>query len=307
MAKVLIPEVITDAMMTASSIAEPAASGEDAYNPATPYTAGATVSVIDTDQHDVFVAIQDTTGNAPVPLPGESAYWLHLYRRTNRFNMWELKTNYVTSGTSPVTYTLTPGVRFDSFALGGTTADFATLRVKDFASNIIFEETKETRRRPVVDYYDYFYMPFYDIPILIWEDIPGPSTGTIELELTGSGALDTQFACFGTSVYLGALQYDGLDDVENFSLIERRDTGEIVLLPKKSVPVNDIQLLVDREYLQSIRSARERLNAAVGIWYGVDQDVPDYHEPFLMRGLYREFKINAKPREAHIKLLLKGV
>lgn len=308
MAKVLIPETITDAMMTASSIAEPAASGEDAYNAGTTYAAGDTCSVIATDQHDVFVSLQDSNiGNTPVPLPGESAYWLHLYRRTNKFNMWELKTNYVTSGSSPVTYTITPGVRFDSFALGGTTADFATVRVKDFASNIIFEKTKETRYRPVVDYYDYFYMPFYDIPILIWEDIPGPSTGTIELELTGNDPIDTQFACFGTSVYLGALQYDGLDDVENFSLIERRDTGEIVLLPKKSVPVNDIQLLVDREYLQSIRSAREQLNAAVGIWYGVDQDVPDYYEPFLMRGLYREFKINAKPREAHVKLLLKGV
>lgn len=308
MAKVLIPETITDSMLISSSIAEPAASGETAYNAMTTYNIGDTCSVISTDQHDVFVSLQDSnTGNTPVPLPGESAFWLHLYRRTNRWNIFELKTNFVSSGDSPVTYTVSPGVRFDTFALGGTTADFATVRVKDFADNIIYEETQETRCRPVVDYYDYFYMPFFDIPILLWEDIPGPSTGKIELELTGTNPVETEFSCFGTSVYIGELQYDGLDDLENFSLIERKDTGELVMLPKRSVPVNDVQLIARRENLQSIRAARQRLNAVVGIWYGVDQSVPDYYEPFLMRGFYNEFKINAKPREPDIKLLIKGV
>lgn len=309
MAKVIVPETITDAMLTASSISEPAASGEDAYNPLTTYSINDTVSVIAANQHDVFKSLQnDNTGNTPVPLPGTSAYWLHLYRKTNKWNIWELKTNYVTSGASPVTYTITPGFRFDSFALGGTTADFATVRVKDFSSAVIYEETKETRFRPVVDEYDFFFMPFYDIPILIWEDIPGPSTGTIELELTGSDPIETQFACFGTSVYLGKMQYDGLDDAENFSLIQREETGEIILLPKKSIPVNEIDLLVNKENLRSIRTARQQLNAAVGIWYGVDQDVPDYYEPFLMRGIYKNFPINASfPNEARIKLLLKGV
>ena len=159
MAKVLIPETITDSMLTSSSIAEPAASGEDAYNSGTTYAIGDTVSVISTNEHNLYRSLQNSnTGNTPVPLPGESAWWLHI-GKTNRWNIFDLATNYKSSGSSPVTYTITPGVRFDSFAVGAG-ADFAKLTVRDFASNIVFEDTKEMRYRPVVDYYDYFYMPF---------------------------------------------------------------------------------------------------------------------------------------------------
>ena len=235
MARVLIPDAMTDAKLISSNIAEPD-TGETAYNPSTSYSIGDECVVISGEVHNKFESLQDNNlGNTPVPLPDTSAFWLHT-GRTNSWNPFDLTAGYKASRTSPINYVIAPGKKIDAVAIGGMFCDFAQLIVKDGSGGVLFDEPpQDVKLRDVGNsYYNFFNTGYYEKHIIMWDNLPSTRDGTFELILTGSGTINLEWLAFGDMVYLGQEQWNAIDDELNFSTIERRTSGELILVPKVS-------------------------------------------------------------------------
>lgn len=305
MARVLIPDTMTAAKLVSSNITEPD-TGETAYNAGTTYAIGDTVSVISGDKHYKYESLQNSnTGNTPVPRPGESAYWLHI-GNTNRWNPFDLEANYKAVRASPINYVIAPGKKIDALAISAS-ADFVQLIIKNGLGVELFNDTQDIRLRNVDDYYDYFFSGYYERHMVLWNDLPSTRDGTFELIISGS-EISLEWMAWGDTVYLGDEEFNAVDDQLNFSTIERRITGEIILVPKISAFKPSVTTFVDPEYLRSIRYARTLLNAKPAIWNMYENQTLDYHPNYLLKGIYKGFAITAENhKEARIDFDLEGV
>ena len=104
---ILVPITITDAMLSSSTIAEPAA-GETAWNAATSYAVGD--RCILTATHRVYEnLIAGINATSPeLALTGATPRWLD-YGPTNRWARFDGIVNTASTDTTTFTYVLTPG------------------------------------------------------------------------------------------------------------------------------------------------------------------------------------------------------
>lgn len=143
--------------------------------------------------------------------------------------------------------------------------------------------------------------------MVLWNDLPSTRDGTFELIISGS-EISLEWMAWGDTVYLGDEEFNAVDDQLNFSTIERRITGEIILVPKISAFKPSVTTFVDPEYLRSIRYARTLLNAKPAIWNMYENQTLDYHPNYLLKGIYKGFAITAENhKEARIDFDLEGV
>ncbi|MCB1935622.1 MAG: hypothetical protein KDF59_06750 [Nitrosomonas sp.] len=308
MSRVLIPDAMTNAKLISSNISEPD-TGETAYNAETTYSIGDECIVISGELHDKFESLQNNNlGNTPVPLPGESAFWLHK-GRTNQRNPFDLTASYKASRTSPINYVIAPGKKIDSVAIGGMFCDFAQLIVKDGSSVELFNDTQDVKLRDVGNsYYNFFNTGYYEKHIIMWDNLPSARDGTFELILTGSGTINLEWLAFGDVVYLGDEEFNAIDDELNFSTIDRRTTGELVMVPKISAFKPTVKTSIHPKYLRSVRRARSLLNAKPAIWNMYENKALDYHDFYLFKGIYRGFSITSdNHKEATIDFDFEGV
>lgn len=151
---ILIPLAVTDAMLTSSSIAEPAAT-ETAWNPATSYTVG--TLVILTTTHRVYQnlvagvsAISPDTNQGQTP-----AIWLDI-GPTLKWAAFDSLINTQSKNTTSLTYVIRPGL-FNSIAFYGLSGATLTVSIKDQVGGTVFYSTTTALQAPPVDYYDYYF------------------------------------------------------------------------------------------------------------------------------------------------------
>jgi hypothetical protein len=302
---------ISASMLTSSSIAEPY-SGESAYNPATTYALDAVV--IDTTKHRKYRSLQGSnTGNAlpaapTLDNPNPATAWWQDIGPTNRWAMFDMLRDTLTTSASPITVVITPGSRVNSIALVGLVADSVTVTVTVGASTV-YTHTKDLNTREVFDWYDYFFEPFSTQPSMVLWDLPPYTNAVITVTISrASGDVSCGACVVGSYEYVGAVQYDAQDDTVNFSKIERNFDGGSILLPRRNVPKTTQVLLVDKARVNRIRALRSGLNARPAVWSGLDDDSDGYFEALFLVGYYRRFMISLDhPTKARITLELEEI
>lgn len=151
---ILVPIKVTDAMLSSSTIAEPAA-GEALWNPATSYTLGQ--EVILTSTHRVYEnLIPGVDATSPdIAARQATPRWLDL-RSTNKWAAFDDRVSTQSSIVSPLTYVLRPGF-FNAIAVYGLVGQTLTITVKDApGGTVFFTQTIELIEAPI-DYYDYYF------------------------------------------------------------------------------------------------------------------------------------------------------
>lgn len=151
---VLAPITITDAMLSSSTIAEPAA-GETVWNAATSYTQGQ--RVIRTQTHRIYEnIIAGVNATAPeLTIADQLPRWVDI-NPTSRWAAFDGYVNTPSSIVSPLTYVLRPGI-FNAIALYGLVGDSCTITLKDApGGTVVFTETTELIVAPI-DHYDYYF------------------------------------------------------------------------------------------------------------------------------------------------------
>lgn len=304
--RVIPPLEITNARLTSSSVAEPSA-GESVYSTATTYAKGQ--RAISTTAHRVYESLKADNLNHPLPvLPETANEWWFDVGPTNKMAMFDLLRNSQTEAASPLTVTLTPGVRMNALALLGMVADTVEVTVTS-GGQVVYTHTETLGSRETLGWYDYFFGAFKTRPSMVLWDLPPYTNAVVTVKLTRAAGNVKCGACvIGTWEEIGAVQYDAENDVLNFSRIDRDAFGNSQLLPRRNVPKTVQNIITEKSRVNKIRALRDQLNAVPAVWSGLDDDTDGYFESLFILGIYKRFSINlAHPRDAQITLELEEI
>lgn len=300
--KVIPPITITDAILTSSTAVEPA-TGEVAWNSATNYAIG-DKCYLNHRRYECQVVHSNRNPETDTVTP---AAWVDI-GPTNKWAMFDLLRNTATEVASPLTVTLSPGVRFDSLALFGLVADAVeiTLQVDGETVRTVQESL---RTRIVTGWKDYYFKPFVTRPSFVVFDLPPYVNAAVTIKLTrANGNVKCGGVVVGTYEDLGRVQYDAENDTLNFSKVDRDKFGNSELLPRRNVPKTIQKILLDKAKVNKARAVRDALNAVPAVWSGLDDWADGYFESLLILGYYRRFTINlAHPKVAVLSLELEEI
>lgn len=258
----------------------------------------------DSTTHLVYQsAVAGNVGNALT----DTTKWV-LVGPTNRWKMFDLLRNTATAAVSPLAIVLTPGERVNSLALMGMVADSVTISATSGGVSV-FSLTQNLSTRNVVDWYTYFFEPFGNAPNLVTFDIPSYSNIIITVTLTAaSGSVSCGGVVVGNNEYIGAVQYNAVSDMLNFSSVTRDSFGNATLVQRRNIPKTSQKLFLDKARVNRVMSVRDSLNALPAVWSGLDDPTDGYFDALFILGYYRGFSINLDyPENAIVNLELEEI
>jgi hypothetical protein len=148
---ILMPLTITDAMLTSSTLAEPAAS-ETAWVSAGTYVAGD--KRIRTSTHRVYNCILGHTGRTALP-EADTTYWED-YDPTSKWAPFDSYVSTPASLASPLTYVLLPGF-FDAISMYGLSGTGVTITHKATAGGTVLETRTISLYAESLGLYEYLF------------------------------------------------------------------------------------------------------------------------------------------------------
>lgn len=266
---------------------------ETAYNVGTSYPVGATASSSDR----VYQSL--TAANIGNPLPvlplTTTAFWLDI-GPTNKWAMLDLYRNTQSVSASTITVVITPGERINTCALVGVVGSSVTISATSvLGGGTVYSYTESLTIRTVLDHYMYAFEPFASRPGLVKFNLPPFTDIIVTISISATvGNVKCAGVLVGTYAFIGDAQYDAESDQINFSLINRDVYGTATLVPRPSVPKTQQTLMLDKSKVDFVYDLRDRLNAVVALWTGLDDSTDGYFGMLLIVGVYKRFTINAK-------------
>lgn len=250
---------------------------------------------------------KDPTVAANTSTDGTSGYWQDM-GATNRWRMFDLTRNFVTTGTSPMTVVITPGQRCDAIALTGLVADTAQITITS-GGVTVYTVTRSLSTRNIYNWYDYFFQAFSSQADLAYFDLPPYTNAVITVTLTRtSGSISCGPMAIGLQQYIGSVEQSAVSDVLNFSTVTRDSSGNATLVPRRNVPKTEQKLFIEKKYVDNARAVRDSLNTTPAIWSGLDDNTDGYFESLFILGYYRQFSIDlTHPDYAKITLELEKI
>lgn len=205
---VLVPLAITNAMVSSSTIAEPAA-GETEWNAATSYTVGQECILAAT--HRVYTNLIAGVNSTPPNLAttGAAPRWLDT-RPTNKWAAFDAQINTQSSTVTPLTYVLLPGM-FNGIALYGLDGATLDISVKDAPGGTVVYTNSIVLQESPIDYYDYYFGTIKPLSKCIIKDIVPYANPEVTITIT---------AAAGVTVKVGMI---AIGDMR--SLVSSADTG----------------------------------------------------------------------------------
>jgi hypothetical protein len=182
---ILIPITITDAMLGAgTTVAEPAP-GE------TLWVSGATHALGDrrirSTTHRVYECVQAHTGRAATP-ETDAMFWLDA-GPTQRYAPFDSYTTTAASGTTSMTYVLSPGY-FNAISMYGLVGTQIVVTVRDAPGGAVIYRYPETGTAPLSDppgsWYEYLFGKRRQVQKLVLKDIPIRPTAELTITITGA-------------------------------------------------------------------------------------------------------------------------
>lgn len=165
---ILVPIPLTDAMLSSSTIAEPAA-GEAVWNGATSYTVG--TRVILTATHRVYEnLIAGVNATSPdLALTGATPRWLD-YGPTLRWAAFDGVVNTPSTAVTSFSYVLRPGL-FNALAFYGLDGATISVSIKDAPGGTVFYTYSGSLQEPPIDYYNYYFGTIKPLEKLLLKNI----------------------------------------------------------------------------------------------------------------------------------------
>lgn len=295
---VIPPTTMTDGMLTSSTAPEPGA-GETAWVSGTTYAVGDEVILVST--HKVYTRLVAGAGTTAPNL--DPTNWA-VTRPTNRWAMFALDRNTQTELASPLTVVIAPGKRINAIGLVGLECNSVTVELA-VGATVYYTRTVTTLIRNTLTWSDYLFGAFIYQPSVVMFDLPPVTGATLTITITG-GTCKCAGVYFNMQVYVGMARLSAVSDADNYSRFERDDFGNATLVPRRTVPKYDIDLLIENVQIEKVRALRKELNAVPALWSTLDDKTSDTRfEALLCVGVYKSFPLSFDhPMHSNIKLQL---
>lgn len=179
---ILKPTKITDAVLSSSTIAEPA-TGEVAWVSAGAYALGDERIRVAT--HRIYRCVLAHSGRSAAP-ENDPMYWLDI-GATARWKCFDEQVSSQSVTASDLTIVLRPGV-FNALALYALDGATITVTVKDQPGGTVLYQQQEDLYEPFPDWYEWLFSPYKSLKSLILTDLPGwNDTSELTIQISASG------------------------------------------------------------------------------------------------------------------------
>lgn len=285
--RVLKPIALASAQLVSSSVPE---TDHPAWNAATNYTVG--TLVIRTTTHRIYENMiaginaalpEDSTG-------GTTPRWLDI-GPTNRWAMFDNMTTTTTTGTSPVTVVMQPGV-INALAVVGAAGVASVNAVLMDGATEVYNQTKTLDGTVITDWYAYFFEPYDTADTVFFEGIPAYLTGTLTVTFTAAGAATPAVGALimGTLYEMGRAEYGATAGIVDYSVKSTDDFGNTTLLQRSFSKRMSVNLFVLTAEMRRVHTLLAGLRSTPCVWIGTD-DTTTY-APLVVYGFYKDFSID---------------
>lgn len=247
---ILVPLTLSDAMVTACSIAEPdTTTGEVAWVSGMTYTAGQ--EVIRAETHRVYR--RETNGVSTVAPELDTANWTDI-RPTNKWAAFDGEISTQSTDTTELSWTLRTGF-FNAVSLYNLEGEEVQLVVKDTPGGTVIFDSTEDLIEPVPDWYEWFFSPIVSASKLLFKDIVPYADAEMTLTVRSSTGLPVKcgMAAIGDlRPLLGSAEWGGTlggakAEPKSFSYIKTELDGTTRIVKRRSATDNSFSVALPRD------------------------------------------------------------
>jgi len=235
--------------------------------------------------------------------------WLDI-GATNRWKCFDNSVGTLTENASSITYTITPGVIFDSIAFLALTGQTVRIKLTDPTDGVVYDETVNlldmipTGTIPDMDWYAYF---FSDIRQTSEVARPGISlylNTVVEITITYTGGTaKVGGIILGTQMTLGNTLYSPQVGIRDYSIKGTDDYGNPQIVERAYANRGTFDILIPTASIAYIRNVLASYRATLLLWIGAD----DY-EATIIYGFFKEFNIVISyPDYAECSIEIEGI
>ncbi len=215
---------------------------------------------------------------------------------SRKWAMFDLSSSQQTVTTGPLTVVINLSGRIDSLGITGMLCNGVNVLLQVGATTF-YNSTINTLLRNTQSWSQYLFGAFRYRPAVVMFDIPPVAGATLTLTFTGS-TVKCGRVFIGRHVDMGPAELDAENDVLNFSLTTRDNFGTATLVPRPTVPKQNMALAPTSSLVDRLRDLRSDTNAKVALWCGLDDQLTsDWFNAFLCPGIWKIFSIKAKARK----------
>ena len=305
--KVLVGTKITDAMVSSSTIAEPAA-GETAW------TSGGTYAIdverLSTAVHGIYVCVQAHTGRTARP-EADPNYWLFKQPSAK----WAALDSSITTqsrAVTPLTYVFRPGF-INAISLRGLDGAAATVTYKDGPGGAtVFTGTYDLQEPPL-DWYDWAFGRIRPLSKLVISDLLPYPDAEVTVTITAATGVEVGVAMinFGDlrlllsdSAQWGGAEQGATVEPVSYSYIDTDKYGNTRIVDGASTAGMDIEVPMPGDVADYVAATLEELLGKPATW--IATDAPG-HTSLNVHGLGSGRVTYLSPGVAKLSLKVKGI
>ena len=284
--KIIKPETIGDAELTASNVTEA---------DETEWTSGATFAVDDlcmvtttangasVASHKIYKSLTGSnTGNDPTT---DTTNWEEV-SATNRFKMFSNIVQDQTVNAGSITASVVLANVVNSMAFINVDAETIEVTVTDAVEGVVYDETFNlVSYSGIQDWYAYFFEPIIRDTSLTITDLPPYAGATISMVITETSAKCG--ACvLGQFAELGLAQYGAGLGIIDYSVKTTDEDGRVTITQGDYIDTVNIDVVLNTSQIGQVKKVLTDLRTQPVVWIPQD-DEPAYN----VFGYYREFDI----------------
>lgn len=295
--KVIRPTTMTPSMLVSSNAVELYAE----WSAATTYAKGARVIY----QTRIYESLINSNINFQ---PGASPIqWLDI-GPDNTWSMFDSQVSTQTTTTTSLSVTVATGT-IDSVYLGNIIGLSATITVRDgLGGPIVYQQKQGLTGETVGDWYQYF---FFDPLLLrnqaIFQGIPPFAGSHLTIEVEGAGTVAVGMVTFGRVTMIGSTAYGASAGIIDYSRKDTDEFGKTTFVQRAFSKRLSASVMVPNTQLNRVQRLLYDLRAVPVVWLG-NNDAPEFEEPMVVFGFYRDFSTDvAYPTVSFCSLEIEGL
>ena len=278
--KVIVPLVITDAMLSYASIPE-----DDHPEWASGETYAIGDFVISTITHKVYRALSENGGAVNPDLEWAAiddsfdlantnpVDWDRI-GATNRWRAFDQSPTRIATQSGTMRYTIALPRYIGGVAFFNLKAEQAVVRLRS-GGDLLYELSKSLfDNSNVYDWWTYFFAPVEQITETTFTDLPDYTVGNLEIELVqGTGESQIGEIALGPLIDLGETEASPRIQGRDFSTIEPDAFGQLTTVVRQAVRRIHYVALADRQFTLFIDNVLRGLRGGTpAVWIGDDRE-----------------------------------
>ena len=290
--KVIKPTTITTAMLTSSTVAEPAA-GETVWNSATAYALGA-VAIRASTHMKYERRVAGTTATAP---ENDPANWIEA-GPTLRWAMFDRKIGTATTAATSITVVTQPGAVSGLGMLELIGRQVVVTLKNAPGGTTVYSRTINLDGTMITSVYEWFFLDFEQLSDFVLTDLPQHYAACeLTVTITSTTPVSVGVLQVGQVMTAGRAAKGATVGIIDYSKKEKDRFGNFDVVEGAFSKRGNLQVLTPAAEFNKIFRAFAALRAIPCIYIGVDQVG---FEPLIIYGFYKDFSMVVAYSQHHL-------